>query len=302
MHLRRAMSLALMLTVLTAVVLPASAQDNNRGWWPFNRKASSWPKDDPFNRSVNNLQPIGPAIQLAPGYPTLSTANLQPIRDAIQRYQAIVAQGGWPEMPAYELRPGRRHAAVPLLRERLIIAGDLTQNSGRQRSYDSNVEAAVKRFQERHGLKPSGIVDVATLQAFNVAPSVRVRQLQANLAQLEKLAKAAANKYVVVNIPAAQVEAVENGRVVSRHVAVVGKIDRQTPTLKSKVHEINFNPYWTVPRSIVRKDLVPKARDYQRQGLGRVGILSDGRLRCPWTPVEPQGDRLVLRRGLQIHL
>ena len=267
MHLRRAIGIAVMLTVVTAVVLPAYAQDNGRGWWPFGRKSSSWPAEDPFKRSVNNLQPIGPAIQLAPGYPTLSTANLQPIRDAIQRYQAIVAQGGWPEMPAYELRPGRRHAAVPLLRERLIIAGDLTQNGGRQRSYDSNVEAAVKRFQERHGLKPSGIVDVATLQAFNVAPSVRVRQLQANLAQLEKLAKAAANKYVVVNIPAAQVEAVENGRVVSRHVAVVGKLDRQTPTLKSKVHEINFNPYWTVPRSIVRKDLVPKARDYQRQGL-----------------------------------
>ena len=265
MHLRRAIGIALALAVVTTVVLPAFAQDNKRGWWPFGRRSGNW--EQSFDRSVSNLESINGGIQLPAGYPTLSSTNLQPIRDAIQRYQAIVARGGWPEMPAYELQPGRRHAAVPILRERLIIAGDLTQNDGRQRAYDSYVEAAVKRFQARHGLKPTGVVDVGTLQAFNVAPSVRVRQLQTNLADLEKLSKSAANKYVVVNIPAAQVEAVDSGRVVSRHVAVVGKLDRQTPTLKSKVHEINFNPYWTVPRSIVRKDLVPKARDYVRQGL-----------------------------------
>ena len=263
MHLRRTIALATVITVTAATVLPALAQDSKRKWWPFGRKQSNW--EQSFDRS--NLQSIGPAIHLPAGYPTLSPTNLQPIRDAIQRYQAIVARGGWPEMPAYELTPGRRHAAVPILRERLMIAGDLTQTGGRARVYDSYVEAAVKRFQARHGLKPTGLVDVGTLQAFNVAPSVRVRQLQANLAELEKLSKATASKYVLVNIPAAQVEAVNNDQVISRHVAVVGKYDRQTPTLTSKVHEINFNPYWTVPRSIVRKDLVPKGREYMQQGM-----------------------------------
>jgi murein L,D-transpeptidase YcbB/YkuD len=62
----------------------------------------------------------------------------------------------------------------------------------------------------------------------------------------------------MVNVPGAQIEVVENGRVVSRHTAVVGKVDRQTPLLTSKIHEINFNPTWTVPASIIKKDLIPK--------------------------------------------
>ena len=61
----------------------------------------------------------------------------------------------------------------------------------------------------------------------------------------------------MVNIPAAQVEAVENGVVVSRHIAVVGRPSRPSPELTSKIIEINFNPYWTVPVSIVRRDLIP---------------------------------------------
>jgi L,D-transpeptidase YcbB len=62
---------------------------------------------------------------------------------------------------------------------------------------------------------------------------------------------------VVCNIPAAQIEAVENGVAVGRHTAVVGKPDRPSPEINSKIVEVNFNPYWTVPVSIVRRDLIP---------------------------------------------
>ena len=62
---------------------------------------------------------------------------------------------------------------------------------------------------------------------------------------------------MVCNIPAAQIEAVEDGVAVSRHTAVVGKPDRPSPEINSKIVEINFNPYWTVPVSIVRRDLIP---------------------------------------------
>ncbi|HZP21011.1 MAG TPA: L,D-transpeptidase family protein, partial [Bauldia sp.] len=65
-------------------------------------------------------------------------------------------------------------------------------------------------------------------------------------------------RFVMVNIPAAQVEAVEGGVVVSRHAAIVGKVDRPSPIVNSKIYEINFNPYWTVPASIIKRDLIPK--------------------------------------------
>jgi murein L,D-transpeptidase YcbB/YkuD len=69
----------------------------------------------------------------------------------------------------------------------------------------------------------------------------------------------------MVNIPAAQVEAVESGQVVQRHAAVVGKPERPTPELSSKVQEIDFNPFWYVPKSIIYKDLVPKAQEFARR-------------------------------------
>ena len=66
------------------------------------------------------------------------------------------------------------------------------------------------------------------------------------------------HRFVVCNIPAAQVEAIEGGVALSRHVAVVGKRDRPSPDIQSRIIEVNFNPYWTVPASIVRLDLIPK--------------------------------------------
>ena len=65
---------------------------------------------------------------------------------------------------------------------------------------------------------------------------------------------------MLVNIPAAYIEAVENGRVATRHTAVVGRISRQTHIINSKIYEVILNPYWTSPRSIVEKDIVPLMR------------------------------------------
>ncbi|RMF01238.1 MAG: murein L,D-transpeptidase, partial [Alphaproteobacteria bacterium] len=145
-------------------------------------------------------------------------------------------------------------------------SGDIVPSGGRQDRLDYYLQKAVVRFQTRHGLPPSGIVDKSTLYALNVPAKERLRQLRVNHARLRTLSARAARKYVVVNIPAMQIEAIDQDRVVSRHAAVVGKIDRRSPILSSAVHEINFNPYWHVPASIVRKDLVPKARQYARKG------------------------------------
>jgi len=105
------------------------------------------------------------------------------------------------------------------------------------------------------------VVDEKTLNAMNVPVWVRLRQLENNLSRVRDLSRNLGDRYVMVNIPAAEIEAVEMGRVRSRHTAVVGKIDRQTPLLSSKIHELNFNPYWTVPVSIIRKDLIPKMQE-----------------------------------------
>jgi len=199
------------------------------------------------------------------GSPTLSPKNIEATKAAIQRYEAIVAQGGWPMVPAYAMRPGSSGQEVVTLHRRLEVSGDLVGKSI-PNEYDAALAAAVKRFQTRHGMPPTGVIDRITVDAMNVPATIRLRQLQANLSRLQTLAPAAAPNYVVVNIPSAQVEAVEGGQVAQRHAAVVGKPERPTPELSSKIQEINFNPYWYVPRSIIIKDLVPKAREFSRRG------------------------------------
>jgi murein L,D-transpeptidase YcbB/YkuD len=153
---------------------------------------------------------------------------------------------------------GGRHTAVPALRQRLSISGDLDLNSGDPQVFDSYVEAAVHRFQLRHGLNADGVVRDATWRALNVPAQTRLSQLKTNAARLKSLSGNLGNRIVVANIPAAQIEAIENGVVVSRHIAVAGKPDQPSPDIQSKIVQINFNPFWTVPVSIIRSDLLPK--------------------------------------------
>ncbi len=190
--------------------------------------------------------------------PILSPEVTNAMAYAIQRYSDIVMQGGWPIVPADKtLKIGVRDPSVALLRQRLMISGDLPQGSGISDIFDSYVEAAVRHFQARHGIPADGVIGPTSFAALNVPATVRLQQLQINLERLEKLAGQTPDRYVVVNIPGAEVEAVEGGRVVSRHTAVVGKVDRPSPLVNSRINEIRFRPFWTVPVSIVRRDLIP---------------------------------------------
>jgi murein L,D-transpeptidase YcbB/YkuD len=210
--------------------------------------------------------------------PTLSAPTVQATEQAIPQYEAIVARGGWPTVaPAKNMRLGARNPSIVALRQRLAASGDLEGTSGIAEVYDSYVDAAVRRFQLRHGITVDGRLNQQTLNALNVPAQARLNQLKTNALRLRTLSGNVAPRTVVCNIPAAQIEAIENGVVVSRHTAVVGKPDRASPDIQSRIVEINFNPYWTVPVSIVRKDLIPKMQaepDYLTKN--RIRIL-DGR-------------------------
>jgi murein L,D-transpeptidase YcbB/YkuD len=119
----------------------------------------------------------------------------------------------------------------------------------------------VKRFQARHGLTVDGVVREITLSAMNVPAERRLAQLRTNVARLKSFSGNLGPRFVMCNIPAAQIEAIENGVAVTRHTAVVGKPDRPSPDIQSKIVEVNFNPFWTVPVSIVKRDLIPKMQE-----------------------------------------
>lgn len=228
------------------------------------------------------------------GYPTLSKKNIEATSKAIDKYKKIVKDGGWEEIPNTKLEVGITAPAVLLLQKRLFATGELTTEP--YSYFDYNTERALKRFQATHGLTPTGVMDKRTLGALNVPATVRLHQLRVNLGRLRQDVQSDKRRYVVVNIPAAQIEAVDDGRVVSRHTGVVGKIDRKTPILRSRIHELNFNPVWRLPPTVVKKDLIPKGRQMSR---GKVDVLtkfgidaySDGRKLDPekirWNSSQP---------------
>ena len=194
--------------------------------------------------------------------PTLSPQTAYNIEGAIQKYAAIVSAGGWRKVPTdTKLRLGMRDRNVYALRERLIVSGDLDPNSRSSDAFDSYVAEAVRRFQERHGIIADGVVRASTFAALNVPATTRLQQLETNLVRIRAMSGYLGDRYVMVNIPAAEIEAVENGFVASRHIGVVGKIDRQTPIVASRITEVNLNPTWTVPLSIIKKDLIPKMKE-----------------------------------------
>lgn len=200
------------------------------------------------------------------GYPTLSKANLAPTKAAIARYEEIVATGGFPLLPDVELEPGASDPAVAVLRKRLQRSGDLVGDTSFAEHYGSDLDTAVKRFQASNGLAPTGVVDKRTIAALNVPSEVRLAQLKTNLTRLTDLTNIVGKRYVLVNIPAAQIEAVENNAIALRHSGVVGKPDRPTPMLRSTITDLAFNPMWTLPPTVIKEDLVPKGRDMQKAG------------------------------------
>lgn len=203
----------------------------------------------------------GPA-DVRSSVPTISQEIVEASRRAVAVYSDIVARGGWPSVPAVgTLRIGTHDPAIGVLRQRLIVSADLAPLDGNQQAFDSYVEAAVSRFQARHGIDVDGMVGESTLAALNMPAEIRLSQLTMNLDRLTRLAATGSpRRFVMVNIPAARVEAVEDNRIVTLHTAVVGRADRQSPPIISKIHEINFHPFWTVPVSIIRRDLIPLMR------------------------------------------
>ena len=173
--------------------------------------------------------------------PTLSPATAQTTEQAVAHYDAIVARGGWPAIPEKaRLRVGARHAGVVPLRQRLIAAGDLEANAGVTETFDTYVEGAVRRFQARHGMTVDGIVREQTLKALNVPAPVRLSQLKTNLARLRTLSGNLGSRLVVCNIPAAQIEAIQDGVAVTRHTAVAGKPDRRVARHPEPDHRDQF--------------------------------------------------------------
>ena len=262
--------------VSTLTTGPALAQVPGQQALPSQRPvpgAPAKPRPSPGKLAVP-AKPAGPGAKAASTPEARSAAELalssepvfddgtyQRIKQTLLSYSDIQVRGGWPILPAEaKLAPGASGPDVALLRKHLVITGDMPAGEEEGDSYDDVVVTGVKKFQLRHGLDATGSVNAATLKALNVPVGDRIKQLEASLERLLGMDFLFAERYVVVNIPAAFVEAVANSKVERRYRVIVGKIDKPSPTLTAYITAVDLNPTWTVPLSITKTEIANHMR------------------------------------------
>jgi L,D-transpeptidase YcbB len=193
--------------------------------------------------------------------PMLQPQSEAALSTAQAKYAAIAADGGFPTVPRGTYKIGAKGPAVAVLNKRLNLEGYLRieATQGEFTSLFSNAtEDAVQHFQRNMGLAVTGKVDPSTLNELNVSVEERMRTIEANIPRLAIYEKDLGDRYLVVNIPAQQLETVSGGRVYSRHNVIVGRTERPSPVVMTPIATVKFNPYWNAPVSIVERDILPK--------------------------------------------
>ena len=270
----QSVSLAVALACGVAFVLPdlAFAGSGEPAHTLFKKKSRSAAEDDasPAKHNWSGTSSISGGGKATTVTEVVSDAKVSPfllpdsaasIEAAAGKYAAIVSSGGWPKVPGGKLRKGAEGKAVSVLNQRLYIEGYLRSEavSGQYAAiFTSATEDAVRRFQRNHGLAVTGAVDGPTISQLNVPAVRRLATIRANIPRIAEYVKDLGSRYVVVNVPAAQIETVSDGRVYSRHNAIVGRPSRPTPVVMTPLATVRFNPYWNAPASIVEKDILPR--------------------------------------------
>jgi murein L,D-transpeptidase YcbB/YkuD len=187
------------------------------------------------------------------------------MRETLAKYRTIDVEGGWPVIPDGEtLKPGMDDNRVPVIRKRLILTEDYRgSNDSGEILYDEVLEIAIKHFQSRHGLNPDGIIGKNTVEEMNVPVEKRIEQLLVNLERGRWVFRDISDNFILVNIAAFIAEYTKNNEIIWIARAQVGKDFRQTPIFKAELQYLVFNPTWTVPPTILKKDVLPAIKKDQ---------------------------------------
>jgi murein L,D-transpeptidase YcbB/YkuD len=240
-------------------------------------------------------------------------AEYATLKAALASARRAAAAGGWVGLPdGGTIRPGEHDTAVPALRLRLAAEGrkiPAIRSASGFSLYDKALAEAVAAFQRDHGLKGDGVIGDDTRAALNVSAQARIDQLMANLERARwSPGRPAAGRSVEVNIAGYWLRAYDGGQIALTMPVVVGRAERKTPLIETRITNVVVNPSWTVPPTILTHDILPRLEenaDYLSiRGLER-HALSDGRVRLvqPPGPGNPLGRyKFILPNPFDIYL
>ena len=195
----------------------------------------------------------------------------QKMKKYLVEYIDIRNNGGLPKPgKTPTLKPGSEHPSIEKIKRQLQILGDLSGSCEIDTIYDDCMVKGVKRFQIRHGLKANAIIGRATRRELNTPISTQIRKIRLNMDRIKWIRRIEPRVRIELNIPAFRLYVYDGKDLVTTMRVVTGKPDHPTPVFSDTLTSIVVNPYWRIPQSIVRKEMLKKLiknpHYYEKQG------------------------------------
>ncbi|MDD3814534.1 MAG: L,D-transpeptidase family protein [Desulfocapsaceae bacterium] len=179
------------------------------------------------------------------------------LRAALQRYRNLAAAGSWPLVkPGKTIHPGEEDARIPTIWQRLRIEGFIQSEAPKTPVYDEMLVQAINQFQLHHGLNKDGVIGKATITAMNISVEQKIKKIILNLDRWRSEPHDLGKKYVLVNVAGFTLEGISNDTVILEMGVIVGTQQHETPLFTDQIQYIDLNPYWNIPPSIARNEML----------------------------------------------
>jgi murein L,D-transpeptidase YcbB/YkuD len=204
--------------------------------------------------------------------------HYQALKKMLKLYRSMASSSEWPEIgQGPNIKPGMSDPRIPQIRSLLAMTGDYAGSAG-SAQYDEGLAAAMRGFQQRHGLEAKGLIGKQTVIALNILPAERARQIMLNMERWRWMPDNLGNTHFTVNIAAFEIQRVESAQIVDRMGVVVGAVATQTPEFSDEMEFVELNPTWTVPYSIATNEMLPKLRQNPYAYADDFDVFMNGKL------------------------
>lgn len=188
------------------------------------------------------------------------------LENEIKRLEEISQSGGYITIPETKtiLKKGNFYPQIKQIRQRLYQSNDLDSILCERdienclEYYDQTLFTAVINFQKRYGLIADGIIGKKTIEKLNTPVEEKIKTVRINLERMRWLPRNLGKEFILINIPAYKLKFYEEKEVQLKMDIIVGKKRFPTPVFSHRMSEIIVNPYWKIPQTIVKKEIIPK--------------------------------------------
>lgn len=200
--------------------------------------------------------------------------NYRKLKKYLLKYIDIQERGAWKSLPKFnrKITAEKSNKAIPAIRNNLALEGDLGACRGEMDSlvYDKCLLKAVKRFQLRNGLKADGVIGKGTYALIDTPVAKKIQLIRMNLDRIKRFRQKEEQVRMELNIPAFRLNIFDHNKLVDTIRVITGKPHHPTPIFGNKVQYIVVNPWWKIPESIVKKEmlrhLIKDPYYYERRG------------------------------------